>query len=150
MDTPALDLSTFAIFGDDVYTSTDLNRRSGEVLNHALLRPVTISRNGEHFALLKREQASGLVQTAAQSMRAIQVLEAVLSLGNGGTVAEPLSWLTAFDADDRAKMCREIVIALGRGVSTRNWEDFEAVLHEWRESGLVAQSGVLDHTTSAL
>ena len=32
-------LQRLSVFGDEVYFSTDLNRRAGEVVNHARSRP---------------------------------------------------------------------------------------------------------------
>ena len=68
------------LFDDEVYSSTDLNRRSAEVLDHARKRPVTISLNGEQFALLNREQASRLVRANFQFGPIIELVEGALSV----------------------------------------------------------------------
>src|SRR5713226_9070392 len=112
MAATSIAINEFGVFGDEVYTSTDLNRRSGEVLNHALRGPVTISRNGEQFALLKREQAASLVRSFSRLSGVIEIFSGVLELERAGSVPSPLSWLTAFDADDRAAMCRELLAAV--------------------------------------
>lgn len=133
------------VFADEVYSSTDLNRRSAEVLNHARLRPVTISRNTEQFALLRREEAARLVQTVKVLGGVVELLSEIQSAIAGQTPSHKFLWLKIFDKDDLKKMFSAV---LG---STRNaflenasFEDVEAVIHEWMESGSVAQSGVLE------
>ena len=49
----ALDMDR--LFGDQLVTATELNRRVGAVLNMALEQPATIIRNNQYFALLPRE-----------------------------------------------------------------------------------------------
>jgi hypothetical protein len=136
-------LDSFGVFGDEVYTSTDLNRRSGEVLNHAREHPVTISRNNEQFALLRREQAAKLVRTVNHISGAMGVLSAAHAAISGGIPA--LEWLQVFEKDDLQKLCSEVVsVAHRASLGQTDWSLVDAVIHEWRESALVAQSGVLD------
>ncbi len=49
------------IYQDRVFQATELNRKHSYVLDCARKGPVTISRNNELFALLRREQAAELV-----------------------------------------------------------------------------------------
>ena len=44
-----------AIYSDCIVTSSELNRRSGQILDTALTTPVTITRNNDSFALVKRD-----------------------------------------------------------------------------------------------
>jgi len=138
-------LTGFGLFGDQVYSSTDLNRRSGEVLNKARTSPVTISRNGEQFALLKREKAAELVQAALQFGPTLELIVGALSVVEGKEPPASVSWLRAFDVDDLRKMIREVLVASISALhETGDWEAVTSIIHEWHESALVAISGVLD------
>jgi len=142
MATPALD--RFGLFGDEVYSSTDLNRRSAEVLDQARKGPVTISRNGEQFALFKREQAAGLVRAALQFGSTLELMEGALSVVEGKEPVAALSWLKAFERDDIRKMVREVLVTSISAVrETGDWQAVNDIVHEWHESALVAISGVL-------
>ena len=142
MATPALD--RFGLFGDEVYSSTDLNRRSAEVLDQARKGPVTISRNGEQFALFKREQAAGLVRAALQFGPTLELLEGALSVVEGKEPVAALAWLKAFERDDIRKMVREVLVTSISAVrETGDWQAVNDIVHEWHESALVAISGVL-------
>lgn len=137
-------LNGFGIFADEVYTSTDLNRRSGEVLNHARERPVTISRNNEQFALLKRDQAARLVRTANRTAKILNLLSELHFSIQGDTPSPSYRWLSVFEKDDQEKMCAEILDAVRKGASGGEWDEVDAVIHEWYESACVARSGLLD------
>jgi hypothetical protein len=142
MATPVLD--QFGLFGDEVYSSTDLNRRSAEVLDHARKGPVTISRNGEQFALFKREQAAGLVRAALQFGPTLDLMEGALSVVESKKPVAALAWLNAFGRDDIRKMVREVLVtSISALRETGDWQAVNDVIHEWHESALVAMSGVL-------
>ena len=138
------------VFADRVYSSTDLNRHSGEVLNHARQGPVTISRNGEQFALLRREQAAGLIKAVVGSGRTLELVGGVLTAIEGGTMPPAMIWLKAFDRDELNQMTREILTATIRALNENgDWEGVEAVIHEWHESALVAVSGEIAEAINA-
>ncbi|MEH1859509.1 MAG: hypothetical protein V7L21_16255 [Nostoc sp.] len=62
------------IYSDELITATELNRQPGRVLDKALERPITITRNDQSFALLRREEVTFLVQAATQSKAVFEVL----------------------------------------------------------------------------
>lgn len=127
------------LFGDNVYSSTDLNRRSGEVLDHARRGPVTISRNKEQFALLRREQAAELVRAALQFGPTLELIAGVLSVIEGGEPPASLSWLKAFDTADLQKMIREVLTASASALhDTGDWDTVNAIIHEWHESAIAS------------
>ena len=137
-------LSGFSVFGDEVFTSTDLNRRAGEVLNHAREHPITISRNNEQFALLRREHVAQLVRTVNWVSMAVEIVSEAQSVLSGGRASLPLSWLEVFDRDDLRRLCSEILTATRKATAGMvDWGEVEATIHEWRESALVAESGTL-------
>jgi hypothetical protein len=145
MASNTLRFNRFALFADEVYSSTDLNRRASEVLDHAQKRPVTISRNKEQFALLRREHVAELIRTADQFGPILDLLGAALSKVEGKEPPAPFTWLKAFETDDLRKMIREVIIASDAALrETGDWEPVTAIIHEWNESGLVAKSGILE------
>jgi len=145
MATNDLDFNRFALFGDEVYSSTDLNRRAGEVLDHARRGPVTISRNKEQFALIKREQAAEWVKALGQVGPVLELLDGALCRGEGKQTPSNLSWLKAFDTDDLRKMIREVLVASIAALrETGDWELVNSIIHEWHESGLAVTRGVLE------
>jgi len=140
-------LNGLEVFGDKVYSSTDLNRRSGEVLNHAREHPVTISRNNEQFALLRREQAAKLVRTVSRINSVFELLSEAHEAMYGGNPC--IGWLKVFDRDDLQKLSSEILIAARNASKGQSeWREVDALIHEWRESALVAKTGVLDAAMS--
>lgn len=138
-------LNRSSLFSDEVFSSTDLNRRAGEVLDHASKGPVTISRNREMFALLPRESVAELVKAVGQFGPTLDLLDAALSAIEGREPPSPFTWLKAFGTDDIRKMIREVLAASASALrETGDWEAVSAIVHEWRESALVATSGVLE------
>lgn len=149
MATQAL-AGSMSLYNDELFTTTDLNRRAGEVLNHARKSPVTISRNGEQFALLKREQAAGLVKAANQFGPTLELVESVINIVEGKEPASSLLWLKAYGPEDLRKMLREIVVASVAALQeTGDWEPVNAVIHEWHESAIVHLSGIFDEAMAS-
>jgi len=145
MASATLQMNSFEMFGDEVYTSTDLNRRSGEVLNHASKRPVTISRNNEQFALVRRELAATLFRTVNHIQGVVTVLLGVQSALAGEVPSPVVSWLTILDKEDLQKLSSEVLMLTAKALSQNvEWVQVEHLIHEWRESALAAQSGILD------
>ena len=135
----------FGLFGDEVYSSTDLNRRSAEVLDHARKGPVTISRNGEQFALFKREQAADLVRAALQFGPTLELVAGTLAVIEKREPPSSFAWLKAFDTDDLRKMIGEVLVASIAALhKSGDWDGVTAIIHEWHESALVALSGVFE------
>ncbi|MCE2720285.1 MAG: hypothetical protein LW708_15980 [Anabaena sp. 49628_E55] len=48
-------------YSDELVTATELNRQPGKVLDKAYEHPITITRNDQSFALLRREDVAYLV-----------------------------------------------------------------------------------------
>ncbi len=74
------------VFSDEVFTTTELNRHAGALLDRARNTPVTISRNNEQFALLPREQAAKLYFTLNRMRSALALLA---EAHNAGISTEP-------------------------------------------------------------
>lgn len=135
---------SFGLFGDEVFTAGDLNRRSSEVLNRARENPVTISRNCERFALLRREQAAEWVRASNQFGPIIELVSAAISVVEKKEPPVSLSWLKAFDIGDIRKLVREVLVACDSALrETGDWESVNALIHEWHESALVSMSSIL-------
>ena len=131
------------VFDDVIVSATTLNRRSGEVLDQAWEKCVTIMRNQQSFALLRREQAAGMI---AQLHRAQQILDLFHAIGRirSGAALDPADeyeWLTAFPSDDLKDLADEVYAAYTRAQRGEiPPEEADAVIHEWQESAWAARS----------
>lgn len=133
------------VFADEVFTSSDLARRTPHVLNTAKKRPVTVSRNSEQFALLTRETAAEWVARFGIFDELVTLISEARAVIVGTPPARHYSWLAVFEKDDLEKLVEEILAAAREAVLGReDWTFVVGTMHEWRESGLVAQSGALD------
>lgn len=130
------------IYSDDLISATELNRRSGEVLDRAWDHPVTIARNERAFALLRRESVAELVKAATQTRVVVEVINVAfrLRLGENISSEHPYGWLKAFDTEELGELISEILSAFHYGVDAGNWDILEAVIHEWHESALAISS----------
>jgi len=144
-------LSSFnGVFGDSVFSSTDLNRRSGEVLDKARRGPVTISRNKEQFALFRRDQAAELVRAALQFGPTLELLQSALSVVERKAPNPSFEWLRAFEVEDIRRMVGEVLVASIKALrESGDWDEVTAVIHEWHESALIAHSEILDESLKA-
>jgi hypothetical protein len=136
-----------AVFGDEIFTATDLNRRAGHVLDEATNRPVTITRNDEAFALLNRKDASRMVEAASNARRMVDLVTAISTYSLAGAqipVGQAFEWLNAFDRDEIRTLLAEVHGSFRRAADAEiSWDDFEAVLHEWHESAIAIRSDAL-------
>ena len=148
MASPGLAFRNLGLFSDEVFTSTDLNRRSGEVLNHARKNPVTIARNNERFALIRREQAAGLIQALAHLREIVELCQGAVSAGVGIDPPPAMAWVTALNVEDRQTMLQEVLSESARASADDDWSAVGDLIHEWRESALVIESGVLRRAAS--
>ncbi|MBD2594258.1 hypothetical protein H6G74_07940 [Nostoc spongiaeforme FACHB-130] len=134
------------IYSDELITATELNRQPGRVLDKALERPVTITRNDQAFALLRREEVTSLVKAATQSQAVFETLTVAFSLLLGKEIGfeHPYGWLSVFDADDLQEFIKELSEAFRLiDSSTTAWEMIAALIHEWYESAIAISSSEL-------
>lgn len=145
MAAPSLAFRGFGLFSDEVFSSTDLNRRSAEVLNHASKNPVTISRKDEWFALLRRDQAANLFKGLAQATAVFHIAQGAIAIKKQNPDAVPacVAWMKVFDDDERLTMLSEVFTACVRASEDGDWDNVDCIVHQWRESAMVIQSGVL-------
>ena len=94
------------VFSDDVFTSTQLNRSASVVLNRARTRPVTIVRNNEQFALLRRDQASELVTAVARLGEVMRLILGVSALKEGKAPLPQSLGYEKLDEKERVSMDR--------------------------------------------
>jgi hypothetical protein len=141
------------IFGDELFTATDLNRRAGYVLDQAKGHAVTITRNDEAFALLPRKEAARLVAVASNAKQMVGLTTAISQYRQAGKdipAGHAFEWLNAFDMDEVGDLLTEVYQAFQRASDeTISWDDFEAVLHEWHESAVAVRSEALAAAFSA-
>ena len=78
--------ATTDIFSDEVVSAKDLNRQSGRILDVALERPVTITRNSQAFALLPRQDVTTLIQSVKVGRLAFEVTGVAYRLIQGEVI----------------------------------------------------------------
>lgn len=76
------------VFDDVIVSATSLNRRSGEILDQALDKCVTIMRNEQAFALLRREQVVEMTSLLRSAQRILDLLHAI-ELARSGVALDP-------------------------------------------------------------
>lgn len=128
-----------SIYSDELITATELNRQPGRILDKALEHPVTITRNDQSFALLRRENAALLVKAAQHSREIVELLNTAFHLLLKRKIGDnyPYAWLGVFDADELNEFIDEIMTAY-RSIDQHEtaWHELDAVIHEWHESAL--------------
>jgi hypothetical protein len=68
------------IYSDELVSATELNRQTGHVLDMAFQRPITITRNDQAFALLRREDAARIANASAHAEVLFNLAGAIYSL----------------------------------------------------------------------
>lgn len=134
------------LFSDQLVTATELNRHVGNVLDKALSKPVTITRNDQHFALLRREYVAQLSALSNQVSIYLEAMRAIRSLLSGKELNENhlYRWLYAYEADDLSLMQDELIEAIADVVHDDDLEAVEGVIYEWYESAIATKSEALD------
>ncbi|WP_414561717.1 MULTISPECIES: hypothetical protein [unclassified Anabaena] len=131
------------MYSDELITATELNRQPGRVLDKALERPITITRNDQSFALLRREEVTFLVKAATQSKVIIEALKFAydLLLGKEINVEHPYGWLSVFDSDELQDFIQELSETFQLiDSSNTTWDMIDALIYEWRESAIAVAS----------
>lgn len=133
------------VFSDHLVTATDLNRRGGGILDIASRQPVTITRNDQQFALLRRELAAQLYALNDQASRYTEVMKAIQAIQSGKVLDEgyPYRWLHVYGVDDLTQMFNELLEAFADVVHGTDSEAVGSVIHEWYESAIAAESEAL-------
>lgn len=137
-------ISTSAcVYGDEIITATELNRQPGRVLDMALERPVTITRNDQSFALLPRDDMTFWVKAATQTKVLLELIDVAyrLRLGEQIGMEHPYGWLNVFDSDELSELIAEVISVFRLiGQSSGAWDTVDSVIHEWHESAIAIQS----------
>ena len=135
--------SSRLVYGDELITATELNRSSGRILDLAMTQPVTITRNDQHFALLRRDEMALLVKAAAFSVRVFEVTAAAYRLRLGEEIGSEniYGWLKVFDELELCELIAEIEKDY-RLVESEPaaWDRIEATIYEWHQSAIALSS----------
>lgn len=132
-----------SIYSDDLVTATDLNRQPGRILDKALDNPVTITRNDQFFALLRREEVTSLAKATQHSKIVIEILSTAyrLLLGREVGCEHSFYWLKVFDQGELQEFIDEIQKTYySATLCARRWDELDATIHEWHESALAIAS----------
>jgi hypothetical protein len=146
MDAKNVAMPPPGLFSDEVYTSTDLNRRSAAVLDRAREHPVTIARNDERFALIRRDQAANMIKAIGEFRAVVDVMQGALFVKTGQEPPASVAWIKFLDEEDRLSMLRDVLGECQRASENQDWNSVADVIHEWRESADVMHSGILERT----
>ncbi len=122
-----------------VVKPTDLNRRSGEILERAGRYPVLIARGDDPLVLARHEWVSTLIGSEARA-ELLAELSGYLTRRLTGELSDEggaFDWLSAF-ADHEVRAFVGELRAVVRDVQAGKVEPelVDAVLHEWRESAI--------------
>lgn len=141
--------TTAPVYADVPFSATELNRRSGKVLDAAVSSPVTIVRNDQFFALTSREFMSDMSRSVACLKESLAVLFAISRILSGEQLAEndQYYWLHMFTSKDLQDFSDEILQA-AKGMP--DVEELGNVLYEWRQSGLSVLNGSAKPTEQIL
>ncbi len=127
------------IYSDELITATELKLQPGLVLDKALAHPVTITREDQSFALLRRENVALFVKVAQGSREIVELLSTAfrLLLKEKLDNDHPYYWLKVFDPEELNQLIDE-VMSVYRSVdlSTKAWDELDSIIDEWHESAL--------------
>lgn len=143
--------SSANVFSDEIFSATDLNRRGGYVLDRAVEHPVTITRNEQSFALLRRDDISKLTRETQYTRAFSEIIDVAFRLSLGQDISMPsrYSWLKDFDTDELKEFITELLDAYHSGINTENWQILETTIHEWQESAIALSSNELAEAFAA-
>lgn len=140
-------ISTSAgVYSDKIITATDLNRQPGRILDMALERPVTITRNDQSFALLPRNDMAQLVKVAQQTSTVLEAIDVAyrLRLQEQIDTEHPYGWLNVFEPDELSDFIEDVMSAFrALGSKPKAWDRLDAIIHQWHESAIAIQSDEL-------
>jgi hypothetical protein len=128
-----------SIYSDELVTATELNRQPGRILDKALEHPITITRNDQSFALLRRENMAIFVKAARRSKEIVELLSTAfrLLLKEKIGIGHPYGWLGVFDADELNEFIDEVTRAYRLvDLYEKAWDELDAIIHEWHETAL--------------
>ena len=111
-------------------SSSDLNRRSGEVLRYALDRPVTITRADGDLVLMRRSLAASLTRATSAWPDVVSALVRVVAVASGESVDATL--VARLELDDLTALGTELADAvLNRQKTEDALQEASAILYEW-------------------
>jgi len=134
------------VFDDVIVSATALNRHSGEILDQAMEKCVTIMRNDQAFALLRREQAAEMTALLRSAQQTLDLFHAIERVRSGAALdpADDFEWITAFGANDLEDMAAEVYSAYAKArTGETSLDELDAIVHEWRESAWATRSSDL-------
>ena len=139
------------LLADKIISSTELNRRSGEILAQALDNPITVTNRNGDCVILGRELAAKLFQEEKHLTYVMDLANYILARFCGvawTALGQEFHWLDGFEKDDVLEFFREYCETLRNRTTAP--VDLDDVIHEWQESALALQNqeliGVIEST----
>lgn len=147
-----LKLTTETLYNDTIYTSRDLNRSTAKVLDKALEEPVTITRNNDSFALLRREKMGDMSKKILYTRVVAYLYEAICKVNMQQVLdpGDPYKWVDKFDREEHIDLLSELSSAMQHSENTDDWEELRCLILEWSESAIAISSDDLDDFKAAL
>ncbi len=136
-----------SIYSDELITATELNRQPGRILDKALEHPITITRNDQSFALLRRENVALFVKAAQGSKEIVEVLNTAFRLLLKQKIGKQhsYSWLGVFDTDELNEFIDEVMqVYRSTDLHEKAWDELDAIIYEWHESALAMSNPELE------
>jgi hypothetical protein len=131
------------LFGDRLFSVTDMSRQAGKILDLALKAPVTVTRGDHHFALMRRELASSLFGVTASTEALTDVLMACQQRLAGDPLPQDdeYSWMAGLAQDDLVELIRAALESFRTSMSSATaWTAFDDTIRQWKDGALAAAS----------
>jgi hypothetical protein len=148
-------MSKLTLYADKIFSATDLNQRSGVVLDTAYENPVTIIRNEQHFALLRRETANCLSIKVEKTKTIVDAFSAAFRVLTKENIAnsDSYAWLNIFDEDeikDFIRELREVFSSVHHSDNSEDWDLIDAIIHEWEETSFAVRDPDIDYALAEM
>lgn len=121
------------LFRDRIVPSSELNRRSGQVLREAYVRPVTVTRPHGDLVIMNRSLAASMAGAADVLPQLTRSFVALLRLPEDDRAGRAL--LSTLTDEECTDLAFELVAAAAASVDRMAQHDaLQAVVHEWIET----------------
>lgn len=124
------------LFADKIYTATDLNRKSGELLSTAGERPITVVGGSSGAVVMQSRERAALHEVEARWLVRLSPVIAYFSvvLSDGTPSREQLGelgWVADLSQRNAITFLREFAAQLSNSTDTGDFDPLESLLEDW-------------------